>query len=159
MVNATASVDIAHPAHVVWDYIIDPDNASNVLPGLLETRADKRPPYEPGDLWHGTAKFFGITYEWTGVFTRVETHKLMEFRSTESRFPFATTDTLEKVPGGTRYIAHATGDPAFGGPIGRLIDGIISTAYKRVLAKHLSVLPAHIDEWVASTRANPSKDV
>ena len=149
MVNATASVDIAHPAKVVWDYIIDPDHASNVLPGLLATYADKRPPYVPGDLWHDKARFFGITYQWTGVFTRVETHKVMEFRSTESRFPFATTDTLDEIAGGTRYTAEATGEPAFGGRVGRLIDAVVSEAYKRVLARHLAHLPAHIDSWVA----------
>lgn len=150
MVNATASVVVAHRPQVVWDYIIDPDHASNVLPGLLTTHADKRPPYVPGDLWHGTARFFGITYDWTGIFTHVEIHKVMEFRSTESRFPFATTDTLEAVAGGTRYTAHATGDPAFGGPIGRFVDAVTSKAYRRVLARHLAHLPAHIDAWAAN---------
>jgi uncharacterized protein YndB with AHSA1/START domain len=147
MVNATAFVDIAHPPQVVWDYIIDPDHASTVLPGLIATHADKRPPYVPGDLWHGTARFLGLTYHWTGVFTRVEIHKVMEFQSTESRFPFATTDTLEEIAGGTRYTAEASGDPFFSGPVGRAIDAVVSKIHQRVLARHLARLPAHVDAW------------
>jgi hypothetical protein len=151
MAHGTASVVIGHPAQVVWDYIIDPSNTSNVLPGLLETRADKEPPYVPGDLWHGKARMFGITYEWTGVFTRVEMHKVMEFRSVQSRFPFVTTDTLEAVAGGTRYTCQAKGEPAFGGPMGRLVDAVMSMAYQRVLARHLERLPAHVDAWTAGS--------
>lgn len=52
--------------------------------GLLETWAERGPPY--------------------GVFTRVETNKVMELRSVRSRFPFVTTDTLEPVAG--RYALH-----------------------------------------------------
>lgn len=104
MASASASVVIAHSADVVWQYITDPDNTSHVLPGTLSTHADKRPPYEVGDRWYGRAKFFGMTYEWIGVFTRVEVDRLMEFRSVESRFPFITTDTLDAVP--RRYALH-----------------------------------------------------
>ncbi|MGA5465654.1 SRPBCC family protein [Mycobacterium sp. NPDC050041] len=152
MAHGTASVVIAHPAQVVWDYIVDPDYTSNVLPGIVAVRAEKRPPYVPGDVWHGTARMFGITYEWTGVFTRFEPPRVMEFRSTKSRFPFVTIDTLEEVPGGTRYTCQATGEPAFGGPVGRLLDAAMSTAYQRVLARHLARLPAHVDGWAVNRR-------
>lgn len=83
----------------------------------------------------------------TGVFTRVDAPKVMEFRLTESRFPAATTDTLEEVAGGTRYTCHVSGDPAFGGRLGRLVDVLVSKAPQRALAKHLARLPAHIDSW------------
>jgi len=95
--NVTASVVIAHPAQVIWDYIIHPDNIANVLPGIVSVDAGKEPPYVPGDLWHGVSRSFGITTEWTGVFTRVDIPSVMEFRTTESRFPITTTDTLEEV--------------------------------------------------------------
>ncbi len=108
--GTTASVFITHPVHVVWDYIINPDNISHVLPGLLATYADKEPPYQAGgDRWYGKARLFGITYDWVGVFTRVVLPRRMEFESTQSRFPFATCDILEEVPGGTRYTCQVTG--------------------------------------------------
>src|SRR5882757_167321 len=148
MPNVTASVVIAHPAQVIWDYIIHPDNIANVLPGIVSVDAGKEPPYVPGDLWHGVSRSFGITTEWTGVFTRVDIPRVMEFRTTESRFPITTTDTLEEVAGGTRYTCHVTGDPPFGGPVGRLIDAVMSRVSQRMLAKHLAQLPAHIDATV-----------
>jgi uncharacterized protein YndB with AHSA1/START domain len=152
MPNVTASVVIAHPAQLVWDYIIHPDNLSNVLPGIVSVDAGKEPPYAPGDLWHGVSRSFGITNKWTGVFTTVDAPHLMEFRITESKSPVTTIDTLDKVPGGTRYTFHIAGEPALGGPIGRLIDALVSKAMKRALEKHQAKLPAHIDEWVSSTR-------
>jgi carbon monoxide dehydrogenase subunit G len=39
MSNVTASVLIDHPAQVVWDYIIHPDNIANVLPGIVSVDA------------------------------------------------------------------------------------------------------------------------
>jgi uncharacterized protein YndB with AHSA1/START domain len=148
MPNVTASVVIAHPVQVVWDYIIHPDNISNVLPGIVSVDAGKEPPYAPGDLWHGVSRSFGITNEWTGVFTRVDNPNVMEFRTTESRFPITTTDTLEEVAGGTRYTCHVTGEAVFGGPVGRLVDAVMSRVSQRMLAKHLAQLPAHIDASV-----------
>jgi hypothetical protein len=82
------------------------------------------------------------------VFTRVDIPNVMEFQTTESRFPITTTDTLEEVAGGTRYTCHVTGDPPFGGPVGRLIDAVMSRVSQRMLAKHLAPLPAHIDATV-----------
>ena len=149
MPNATASVVVAHPAQLVWDYISHPDNLSNVLPGIVSVdTGGKEPPYVPGDLWHGVSRSFGITNEWTGIFTRVDAPKVMEFRLTESKVPAATTDTLEQVAGGTRYTCHVTGDPSLGGPLGRLVDALVSRVIQRALAKHLAHLPAHIDAWV-----------
>lgn len=152
MPNVTASIVIAHQAQLVWDYIIHPDNLSNVLPGIVSVDAGKEPPYAPGDLWHGVSRSFGITNEWTGVFTKVDAPKVMEFRITESRFPVTTIDTLDEGPGGTCYTCHVTGEPALGGPIGRLFDAVMSRAMKRALAKHQAKLPAHIDAWVSSRR-------
>lgn len=152
MPNVTASVVIAHPAQVVWDYIIHPDNIGNVLPGIVSVDAGKEPPYVPGDLWHGVSRSFGITNAWTGVFTRVDIPNLMEFRTTESRFPLTTTDTLEEVAGGTRYTCHVTGDPPFGGPVGRLVDAVMSGVSQRILAKHLAQLPAYVDASVREKR-------
>jgi len=151
MPNVTASVVIAHPAQVVWDYLIHPDNISNVLPGIVSVDADKEPPYVPGDLWHGVSRSFGVTNEWKGAFTRVDTPNVMEFRTTESRFPITTTDTLEAVADGTLYTCHVTGDPPFGGPVGRLVDAVMSRLSRRMLAKHLAQLPAHIDAAVRET--------
>ncbi len=64
---ATASVVVGHPPELVWTYITDPDHAAHVLQGTLTTRAEKPPPYGVGDLWHGRARFFGMTYDWSGV--------------------------------------------------------------------------------------------
>lgn len=150
MAHGTASVVIPHPRDVVWDYIVDPDHTANVLPGILEVRAEKRPPYVPGDLWHGVGRSFGVTYDWTGVFTRFDRPAVMEFRSTESRFPFVTTDTLDEVAGGTRYTCKVIGEPVFGGPLGRLIDATMSKVYQRILARHLAGVPAHVDAWVVT---------
>ena len=86
MPNFTASVVIAHPARVVWDYIIHPDNISNVLPGIVSVDAGKEPPYVPGDLWHGVSRSFGITDNWTGIFVRVDAPRVMEFRIAETRW-------------------------------------------------------------------------
>ena len=152
MASASASVVIAHSADVVWQYITDPDHTSHVLPGTLSTHADKRPPYEVGDRWYGRARFFGMTYEWIGVFTRVEVDRLMEFRSVESRFPFITTDTLDAVPGGTRYTCRAVGEPMVRGRAGRLLDVGMSKVYQHVLRRHLSKLPGHIDAWASRDR-------
>ncbi len=147
MPNVIASVVIPHPAQVVWDYIIRPDNLSIILPGIVSVDAGKEPPYVPGDVWRGVSRSLGITNRWTGVFTRVDIPKVMEMQITESRFPFATIDTLEEVAGGTRYTFRVTGEPAFGGPLGRLVDAVTSMAFKRALVKHLARLPAHIDAW------------
>jgi hypothetical protein len=141
-------VIFAHPAQVVWDYIIHPDNICNVLPGIISVDAGKEPPYAPGDLWHGVSRSLGVTDRWTGVFIRVDAPRLMEFRITESRFPSTTTDTLEEVSGGTRYTCRITGEPALGGRVGRLIDAVVSKAIQRALARHQAKLPAHIDAWV-----------
>ncbi|KDE96786.1 hypothetical protein Y900_029555 [Mycolicibacterium aromaticivorans JS19b1 = JCM 16368] len=149
--GTTASVFITHPVHVVWDYIINPDNISHVLPGLLATYADKEPPYQAGDRWYGKARLFGITYDWVGVFTRVVLPRRMEFESTQSRFPFATCDILEEVPGGTRYTCQVTGEALFGGTLGRVVDALASKAYQRMLSRHRERLPEHVDAW-ASTR-------
>jgi carbon monoxide dehydrogenase subunit G len=150
MPNFTASVVIAHPAQVVWDYIIHPDNISNVLPGIVSVDAGKEPPYVRGDLWHGVSRSFGITDNWTGIFVRVDAPRVMEFRITESRFPpsTTTTDTLEEVADGTRYTCHVTGNPPFGGPVGRLVDAVMSRVAQRILARHQTQLPAHIDASV-----------
>ncbi|OBI47593.1 hypothetical protein A5707_19170 [Mycobacterium kyorinense] len=150
MPNVTASILIAHPVQVVWDYIIHPDHLSNVLPGIISVDAGKEPPYAPGDLWHGVSRSFGITNDWTGVFTKVDAPKTTEFRITESRFPVTTLDTLDEVPGGTRYTCQINGEPALGGPIGRLIDALMSKAMTRAMTKHQAKLPAHIDAWVSS---------
>lgn len=147
MPNITASVVIAHAPQVVWDYIIHPDNIGNVLPGIVSVDAGKEPPYAPGDLWHGVSRSLGITDTWTGVFVRVEAPRVMEFRITKSRFPSTTTDTLEEVPGGTRYTYRITGEPALGGSLGRMLDAVLSRVLQRVLAKHQAKLPAHIDAW------------
>ena len=147
MPNVTASVVVAHPTQVVWDYIIHPDNIGNVLPGIVSVDAGKEPPYAPGDVWHGVSKSFGLTNRWTGVFTRVDEPRVMEFRTTESRFPITTTDTLDEVAGGTRYTCRVTGEPAFGGPLGQVLDAAMSRLMQRSLAKHLAGLPAHIDAW------------
>lgn len=152
MPNVTASIVIAQPAQVVWDYIIHPDNLANVLPGIVSVDAGKEPPYAPGDVWHGVSRSFGMTNKWTGVFTKVDAPRLMEFRITESSSPVTTIDTLDEVPDGTRYTCHVTGEPAIGGPVGRFLDVIVSKAMKRVLEKHQAKLPAHIDKWVSSTR-------
>ncbi|QLL06433.1 SRPBCC family protein [Mycobacterium vicinigordonae] len=152
MPQVTASVVIPHPAQVVWDYIIDPDHLSIILPGIVSVDAGKEPPYGPGDVWHGVSRSFGITNKWTGVFTRVDIPHVMEMEITESRFPFATIDTLEEVASGTRYTFRVTGDPALGGPLGRLVDAVMSMAFKRTLVKHLARLPAHIDAWVSEKR-------
>lgn len=148
MPNVSSSVVIAHPPQVVWDYIIHPDNIGSVLPGILSVDAGKEPPYAPGDVWHGVSRTLGITDKWTGVFMRADAPKVMEFRITESRFPSTTTDTLEEVPGGTRYTCQITGEAALRGPIGQMVDGALSRVIQRVLAKHQSKLPAHIDAWV-----------
>lgn len=147
MPSATTSVVIAHPAQLVWDYIIHPDHLPNVLPGTVSVDAGKEPPYVPGDVWHGVSRSFGIANRWTGVFTRVDAPRLMEFRSTESKFPVTTIDTLEDVPGGTRYTCHLNGKPAVGGPVGRLLDAVMSRAIQRAMSKHQAKLPAHIDAW------------
>ena len=147
MPNVTASVIIAHPAHVVWDYIIHPDHLPHVLPGIVSVDAGKEPPYVPGDLWHGVSRSFGITNAWTGVFAKVDAPKMMEFRITESRFPVTTIDTLDEVPGGTCYTCYVTGEPALGGSLGRLVDVLMSKAIKRAMTKHQAELPAHIDAW------------
>lgn len=149
---ATASIVVGHPPELVWTYITDPDHTAHVLPGTLTTRAEKAPPYGVGDLWDGRARFFGMTYDWTGVFTQVETNRLMQFRSTESRFPFITTDTLDEVDGGTRYTCRAVGKPLVGGRAGRLLDVAMAKAYQRVLQRHLMELPGHIDAWAAGRR-------
>lgn len=150
MPNVTASVVIAHPAQVVWDYIIHPNNIANVLPGIVSVDAGKEPPYVPGDVWHGVSRSFGMTNRWTGVFTRVDVPRVMEFRTIESRLPITTTDTLEEVADGTRYTCHVTGEPAFGGPIGRLVDAVMSRAMRRPLTRQLAGLPAHIDAWTVN---------
>lgn len=147
MPNATASVVIAHPAQVVWDYIIHPDNLSKVLPGIVSVDAGKEPPYVPGDVWHGVSRSFGITNKWSGVFIRLEAPNLMEFRITESRFPVTTVDTLEAVTGGTRYTCRVTGEPALSGPVGRLLDAVMSRAIQRAMVKHQAQLPTHVDAW------------
>ncbi|WP_458316946.1 SRPBCC family protein [Mycolicibacterium brisbanense] len=152
MPNVASSVVVAHPPQVVWDYIIHPDNISNVLPGIISVDAGKEPPYTPGDVWHGVSRSLGVTDRWTGVFDRVDAPRMMEFRITESQFPSITTDTLEEVPGGTRYTCRITGEPAFGGAIGRMIDAVVSRLLQRVLAKHQSKLPAHIDAWALTQR-------
>jgi Polyketide cyclase / dehydrase and lipid transport len=149
MPNVTASVVIPHPAQVVWDYIIHPDNLSVILPGIVSVDAGKEPPYVPGDVWRGVSRPFGITNRWTGVFTRVDIPTVMEMQIKESRFPFATNDTLEEVAGGTRYAFRVTSEPAFGGPLGRLVDAVMSKAFKRAFVKHLARLPAHIDARVS----------
>lgn len=148
MPNFKASVIIAHPPQVVWDYIIHPDNISTVLPGIVSVDAGKEPPYGPGDLWRVVSRSFGLTNAWTGAFTRVEIPNVMEFRITESKFPMTTIDTLEAITGGTRYTCHVTGDPPFGGPIGRLVHAVMSRVAQRILARHQAHLPAHIDASV-----------
>ena|SRR5690348_7498469 len=150
MPNFKASVVIGHPAQVVWDYIIHPDHIANVLPGIVSVDAGKEPPYAPGDVWRGVSRTFGVTDRWTGVFVRADVPRVMEFRVDDSRFPSTTTDTLEDVPGGTRYTCHITGDPPFGGPIGRLADTVLSKVAQRMLARHQARLPAHIDAYVSN---------
>jgi uncharacterized protein YndB with AHSA1/START domain len=148
MPNVIASVVIKHPPQVVWDYIVNPDNLSIILPGIVSVDAGKDPRYVPGDVWHGVSRSFGITNRWTGVFTRVDTPKVMEMEITESRFPFATIDTLEEVAGGTRYRFRVTGKPALRGPVGRLLDALTSKIFQHALTKSLAELPTHIDASV-----------
>ncbi|WP_073876289.1 SRPBCC family protein [Mycobacterium paraffinicum] len=148
MPKVTASVVIAQPPQTVWDYIIRPDNLSIILPGIVSVDAGKEPPYAPGDVWHGVSRSFGITNRWTGVFTRVDMPEVMEMEITESKFPFATIDTLEEVPEGTRYTFRVVGEPAIRGPLGRLLDAVMSAAFKRALVKSLAQLPAQIDAAV-----------
>jgi len=149
MPDVTSSVVIAHPPQVVWDYVIDPDHLPNLLPGTISVDAGKEPPYVPGDVWHGVSRSFGITNQWTGVFTKVDAPRMMEFQLTESRFPVTTIDTLDEVPGGTRYTCHITGEPALGGPVGRLVDALMSGVIRRAMTKHHTKLPAHVDAWAA----------
>ncbi|OJZ72560.1 hypothetical protein BRW65_15990 [Mycobacterium paraffinicum] len=74
--------------------------------------------------------------------------EVMEMEITESKFPFATIDTLEEVPEGTRYTFRVVGEPAIRGPLGRLLDAVMSAAFKRALVKSLAQLPAQIDAAV-----------
>ncbi len=83
---------------------------------------------------------------------RHQVDRLMEFRSVESRFPFITTDTLDAVPGGTRYTCRAVGEPMVRGRAGRLLDIGMSKVYQHVLRRHLSKLPGHIDAWASHDR-------
>ncbi|MEZ0354167.1 SRPBCC family protein [Mycobacterium sp. pR1184] len=147
MPNVTASVVIAHPAEVVWEYIIHPDHLHNVLPGIVSVDAGKDPPYVPGDVWHGVSRSFGITNRWTGVFERVDAPTMMEFRLTDSRFPVTTIDTLDEIAGGTRYTCRVIGEPSLGGPLGRFFDAVVSRAIKRSMTKQQAKLPAHVDAW------------
>jgi len=110
------------------------------------------PHHSPGDVWHGVSRSFGVTTAWTGVFTRVDVPTVMEFRTTQSRFPMTTTDTLDEVDGGTRYTCRVTGDPLLGGPVGRLLDAVLSWVGQRILAKHQAQLPGHIDAAVRDER-------
>ncbi|KUI30676.1 hypothetical protein AU196_14280 [Mycobacterium sp. IS-1742] len=147
MPDVTASIIIAHPAQVVWDYIIHPDHLRNVLPGIVSVDPGKEPPYAPGDVWHGVSRSLGVTNPWTGVFERVDAPTMMQFRITESRFPVTTIDTLDEVEGGTRYTCRITGEPILGGAVGRLFDAVVSRVMQRAMASQQAKLPAHVDAW------------
>ena len=95
---------------------------------------------------------FGISNKWTGVFTKVDAPKVLEFRirSPGSRHHHRH---LGGVPGGTRYTCNVTGEPTQGASIGRLIDAMLSRAMKRTMTKRRAKLPAHVDAWARSTRS------
>jgi hypothetical protein len=80
------------------------------------------------------SRSLGITDKWTGVFVRVHAPEVMEISRRRVKGPSTTIDTLEEVPGGTRYTCRITGEPAFGGPVGRADDAVLSRLLQRVLA-------------------------
>ncbi|MEE3851046.1 SRPBCC family protein [Gordonia sp. LSe1-13] len=150
MPESSATVTLAHPADVVWEYNSTPEHIAIITPGTIEARSLSDGPLAVGSQWEGKTRLLGRTVEWHGEFTRVDAGKATEFHSTRSPFDFTIWTDLEETPDGCVFTYRIESESGLGGVFGKMADAIVNRTYQRSLSASVESLPDLIDDWVAN---------
>ena len=109
-----ASVEIARPAGLVFDYIANMELNPTWQRGMRECRVTSPPPLRVGSTYEQVASFLGRRIESSFVVTALEPGRSITIDSVQSTFPIRVTRSVEPL-GDARCRASATVE---GGPGG-----------------------------------------
>ncbi|TNE85999.1 MAG: hypothetical protein EP330_23985 [Deltaproteobacteria bacterium] len=110
--DTTATIDIAAPPQVVFDYVADFENNPHWQGGMESCRWTSPPPLAVGSTYEQRASFLGRTILTTFEVTAYEPGHSIRIESVVSTFPIQVTRTVEPLDGGgARVTAQVSGQP------------------------------------------------
>jgi hypothetical protein len=111
LIRAECSVFIDLPADVVFDYLVDPEQATQWQAAVLEVRADSDEPLAVGSRIFEARRFLGQRLESTLEVTAFARSESFALKVVSGPVAFEVTHSLVAVGGGTELKIVLDGEP------------------------------------------------
>ena len=145
-IGASGEVVMDHPVEAVWEFVSNIENFGRWVEAVQEPRWTSEgergvgSTYESEYLWSGKTSY--VAYEVTAF----EPPTKFTSRTTEGRFPYQGTITIEAVEGGTR-VTHdmmAGSDGAITAVMFTVLGGLLRPMMRKRLVAELEVMSTEI---------------
>ncbi len=140
MPSIEASIQIARPPQVVFDFLVEAENLPVWDVSVVKAEDVGDGPAELGTRTRGASKIMGRQFEWTTEVTQFDPPSRVTYTSVDGQVRFAASYVLEAAGAGTQLKARIDAESGLGGVFGRLADPFIANVQARTMRANLDTL-------------------